>query len=59
MKITVTAELLIPVVTEVEADSVEEAIQIAKHRTLGENPDSDWCLNETWFDVKDPSGQPN
>lgn len=59
MKITVTAELLIPVVTQVEAETEAEALAIAKKRIIGRDLARDWCLHEDWFDIYEVKGGPN
>jgi len=53
MKITVTAHLLVPVVTEVEADSEEEAVAVARKRSLGKDIGAEWTLNEEMFQLQD------
>lgn len=53
MKITVTAQLLVPVVTEVEAETEAEAVAIAKKRILGKDKDAEWTLNEEMFSLQD------
>lgn len=49
MKITVTAQLTIPVTTEVEAETEEEAVAVARKRILGKDPTQEWTLDESKY----------
>lgn len=53
MKWVVTSVMQFPVITEVEAETEEEAIALSKRRLAGPDITQEWTLDERFFN---PSG---